>query len=621
MKMWKRIRALDPRQPGGLVLLATTALLVLPTIFALLAAGARGLFARVAPDTFYYLVVGRNAGIHGSVSFDGEHWSNGFHPLWQAIVGVLYALRLPGTGTHIDLAYLIAMGFLLLVAAVWCLADLFRRPDGSLPSLFVLLPVGAYGLIVCGAWLAIPVATMAAENPWEGPEPLYGTLWRSANGMESAAVIAVYCWIVRAFVLGEWERSRRRAAKLGGMLALLGLARLDHFAFSFVLFGFLAWRGVRARSTRAGFVPEPATPGTAAIPPSERAMALPVVAMAGIFIGIVLAYVILNKVLFGSAMPISGRMKSSWPLPITDNAQIFISFYSWLIGNKRLAAPMIWRVLQAGVPFVAALISPLVLLRIFEREDRTWAIAWAGRQPRLSQALGATAIGIVILHAYNFLFVHPVSQGNWYYPVSILFVSLLGLQLAERVRDHVLSQPPTALGTNTGLRRALTPRAAVSAALCGVFLAVGIWFNLRFDHPAGYHARYSAFYFEDAPVVKRLFANSPPKLLELDDGIVSYATGFQAMSATGFGLDGAAAVEMQKGQLLDLALSRGFDHITTLVYMNMGALSANANPEQVRAFISRVGGNSGISAAARFPLSVAYRSPKTSFGIVKIAKP
>src|SRR5213075_595506 len=105
--------------------------------------------------------------------------------------------------------------------------------------LFVLMPVGLYALLVCAAWLAVPLEQIAADNYWEGGDPVYGTMWRDANGMESAAVVAAYCWLLHACVFWDWEHDRARVAKLGGLLALLGFARLDHLCFSVLIWAWL----------------------------------------------------------------------------------------------------------------------------------------------------------------------------------------------------------------------------------------------------------------------------------------------------------------------------------------------------------------------------------------------
>jgi hypothetical protein len=576
-------RVRDRERTPGIVLSTALALLVLPPLIQVLA-NPRQLFARVAPDTFYYLVVGRNAGLHASISFDGEHASNGFHPLWQAFVSLLYAFRLPGTGTHWDLFYLVATGLVLLALSLICLSGLFRRPDGSLNPLFVLMPVGAYALLVCAAWLAVPLQQIAAENYWEGGDAVYGTMWRDANGMESAAVVAAYCWLLHACVFWDWEHDSARAAKLGGLLALLGFARLDHWCFSILIWAWLTLRAVRSEASGA----------------RRRWFAMTVT-----FVAAVAVYLFVNELIFGSAVPVSGRLKSSWPMPTASNARALFELVGWIFGRARPPFFLIWRALQSALPALIALLSPLALLDV-KTSGGALLVSWAGPRPRLSQSLAVTALGVLVLHGYDFFFVRIEHQGNWYYPVSILFVSVLALQAAERVRPWVRER----FGI-TGVRSHL-----VELSLCGALALLVLAFYLRFDHIPGYHDAFANFYFEEAPRVRATFAANPPRLLELDDGIVAYATGFQAMSATGSGLDLEGARAFEQGTLVQLALSRGFDHVTSVVYLDFAALGRGPSPQALRMFMLRSDVN--LSKAAQLPLQLAYRAEHGRFGIVKV---
>ena len=73
-----------------LVLLLTLGLLVGPVVADLALSGPRRLFAWFAADAFYYLQVARNWADLGRISFDGEHPTNGFHPLWQGVEAALW---------------------------------------------------------------------------------------------------------------------------------------------------------------------------------------------------------------------------------------------------------------------------------------------------------------------------------------------------------------------------------------------------------------------------------------------------------------------------------------------------------------------------------------------------
>jgi hypothetical protein len=67
------------------------ALFCLPVLVDLIV-HSRRVFGYLAPDAFYYLTVARNHWQTGQWSFDGEHRTNGYHPLWQWLLSLLYGL-------------------------------------------------------------------------------------------------------------------------------------------------------------------------------------------------------------------------------------------------------------------------------------------------------------------------------------------------------------------------------------------------------------------------------------------------------------------------------------------------------------------------------------------------
>jgi hypothetical protein len=71
-------------------------------------------------------------------------------------------------------------------------------------------------------------------------------------------------------------------------------------------------------------------------------------------------------------------------------------------------------------------------------------------------------------------------------------------------------------------------------------------------------------------------------MIEYDDGIVSFATGFPAMSGLGFAVDREAIPWVRDGRILWLAYERGFDHIVSLNYFGTGGLSLKSSSEEIR---------------------------------------
>ena len=528
-------------------------LLVVPIVADVIASGPARLFGYVASDTFYYLVVARHIGA-GVVAFDGSHPSNGFHPLWQALVSIPYLLGLFNGPAIAELAFTLVLSLLCLSAAVLVLGLALRRDDGSLNPLFAALPVGAYALIISPAWLTLSPQMLREQNPGEGSEPLFGTLWSYVNGMESPLVLLAF-----ALLFWAWRADlpRRRPAVFGSCLALLTLARLDQFFVAAAICAAIAWRErwwTSTASLRSGWI-------------LTSGFALPL-----------LAYLVMNSFFFGSMVPVSGQLKSTFPWPTIQNARTALHVMSSLFGAPRPPIFDFWRIFQLAVPGMAALLAPLLL-----RRDRTFLLA--------------TSLGVLTLASYNFLFVQTYGQGHWYMPLGTLLVSLIALDLSDRWLADVR---PTRV-----------------AAIVGVTMLIGGAFFLRLHRHTDYHARFSQFFFDEAPLVRARFAGHPPKLLEFDDGIVSWATGFDAMSAWGPGLDVEGALALKGGHLFDVADQRGFNHATSLVYFGAAGLSEASSQEEISMWSRRV---PAVENLAGWRLNVTYRSKTTDFVIVEFGR-
>lgn len=551
----------SPRRFFSLSLALTLGVLVVPILVDVANAGARRLFGYTAADTFYYLVVARNVGLEGTIASDGEHHSNGFHPLWQAMVSLVYALRLPGHGSHFDLAWLLTFELVLLVASVWFIARAFRRPDGSLSGLMPLLVPGAFGLLVAPVWLSVPVETIAAQNSEEGPLPLYGSLWSFANGMESSVSVAALCLLLWLWVERPLEQ-RRDATRFGLALAMLMLSRLDLVFVAGALWGLALLR----------------------LPTLRARLALTLAAATPLA-----AYLLFSKWYFGAAMPVSGSLKSTVPYVNAANFTNLWDVFNTLISGGVQSVPTFFRVSQLLVPALAVLATPL-LVWSFKRSDEGVVVSWGGPALR-ARFLSACGIGVGLLLAYDFLFVPLFSQGHWYVPVPELFVSLVVLHGVERLAERV--PQPLRWGALVG----------------GVALALA--FFVRLHHQPEYHARYASFWFDEAPSIREVLpANA--KLLEYDDGIVSWATQRNAMSGTGLGLDVEGAEASKNGALAQLAVTRGYDHVTSLVYWGFGGVESE---QGLQRWVDEHFKGLGLKGR------VAYRSKVHDWSIVQLLPP
>ena len=281
---------------GRALVALTTALFVAPALADLLGDFRRAPFRWIAADTYFYLTVSRNIARHGIVSYDGQHASNGFHPLWQAWSAGLELLRerlgLGPVGLHL----LVWSGVLATGLAIWLLGVTLLAAR-RLNRAFLGISVGVYAVLAIPFWL-VGLKAIAAHGLRGWLMPIFGSLWSYANGMESAFVILSFAFALYLAVARQAHTYTAGSLALGGSLAALTLSRLDHGLFAaalFIGFGRLCFRaGVPRRWLLAGV-----------------AFAVPV-----------LSYLLANRYFFGGFVPISGVAKRTAPMPaLMSNVQ------------------------------------------------------------------------------------------------------------------------------------------------------------------------------------------------------------------------------------------------------------------------------------------------------------
>ena len=218
----------------------------------------------VPDDVFYFLKTAQHIAHGQGMTFDGINPTNGFQPLWLYLLVPLFAVYTgePETMTRLVLA----LQVVLLAGSGWLMAKELRK---------ILLPeaVLIFGLIY-----------------------IFLVLAPGSFGMESPALIGSLT------LLFVWT-SRKRAFESNGIAAplatgmLLGfvfLARLDHVFLAIVVF---AAGGVQFLLS----------------PTQRRELFFRYLYMTIGFFAVIAPYLIYNHTHFGGIMPMSGKLKSSFP--------------------------------------------------------------------------------------------------------------------------------------------------------------------------------------------------------------------------------------------------------------------------------------------------------------------
>jgi hypothetical protein len=511
----------------------TVLLFVVPALLDLLSDERRA-YGYLAPDAFYFFTIGMNWVRFGIPTYDQQFVTNGFHPLWQWVVAALFKVISWMGFTRFTLAPAsVVVGLAFISAALVLLGRTMGR-GGRLSPWFLLLPVGVFPAIVSPWWWVFRDEMI----------PLFGTLWCFANGMESALTILTYAVVAWLFVRRP-VRAPGGALVFGSALGLMSLARLDHTVFAVVMLLGMLYQAVARKS------------------PLGLRLTLFTALAWGTLLGGYLSY---NKIMVGRFMPVSGAVKSTFPSITTGSIEALASFRSLAPRGK------LYHLGRAG-SIVATAIGALVYLP-FAVAGRGWSPPRSGDDERVGQLLLMTALGAILLAVYDVLFVTNMHIGQWYAPVSILFLSLVAIRGVDRIRARRLFR--------------FAPLAATGIVLAlGSATLVYFW-GLQRVLPWG--TMYADFCLSQVSRAVAHYGPSPPKFISYDDGVTAFATGFPTTSGTLLALDPAAEAAWRSGGFEELMTRRGVDRVMLLQY-HLGEVAAEhvgKSSDELREYASTV---------------------------------
>lgn len=347
-------------------------------------------------DGYYYLQIARNIASGAGSTFDGVNPTNGYQPLW--LVLLLPACASAGcAGTALNYIILLqGAAFAAMLLLVWMTARLSTKWMASLFAAF--------------AWLFL----MAQE---------------SFKGMEFA--IHAVCLGILGYIYLRWFSEELPAhpapfLSLGIACALGFLARVETLPLAVLVGIVLAWRGVRACTNVRG---------------NLIAFGLPVVLTVG-------GYALLNSILFGQILPISGVVKRDWSglLLLADPVYLErgwlaakLSNFFWSLRDRPFAFPLY---LVSGTFGIAGLWLAQAL-----KLGPPRGTAWLERT--LKPMTPFVLYSVVNYASFAFLFHGILSAAPWYYVVqpwlTVLFAAFLfdllsGIGLAGHARIRLVAR-------------------------------------------------------------------------------------------------------------------------------------------------------------------------------------
>jgi hypothetical protein len=312
-------------------------------------------------DAYYYLVIARNAAAGHGFSMDQISATNGFQPLWMFLL--------------VPLAWLIGSDPAVYLGTIQGLCVAFFAATGGLVCGLVRARLGLVPALVAGVLLLLPRYLNVA-----------------VSGLESAPLLLILVLLIlEALRVGSlFEHEPRFAdARVGVLVGLLMLARLDSVFIGASLAGYVAWRGlVHAQGNLAARISRTVR--------KELALFWPAFALLA-------PYLAWNAIAFGHLMPISGALKTTFPDAV------------FMPGHLRLE-------------FAGLLVLALAAVG--------WEIARGNGRDPLVSALAVLAAGLAAHALYTVLYMHW-AVFNWHFaafiPVGVLGAAMLAREAERRL--------------------------------------------------------------------------------------------------------------------------------------------------------------------------------------------
>jgi hypothetical protein len=202
-------------------------------------------------DFFYYAQIARHLAHGGGSTFDGIHYTNGYHPLWLLCLTLFF---LVGSGRLFFL--------LITVTMVFAIGSIFWVS---------LLCLRRLGVQTSGQYVIATLITFQSELLLRG-------------GMEITLALPLILLLIFSY-LDAKERDFLFFLRSGLLSSLCILSRLDSVILVFLLFGFAVWHK-KHRSAGRGSI-----------------------ALFALGLTPLWAYLLLNKLVYGAFAPISAQAK------------------------------------------------------------------------------------------------------------------------------------------------------------------------------------------------------------------------------------------------------------------------------------------------------------------------
>ena len=408
----------------------------------------------------------------------------------------------------------------------------------------LLLSSGWHGFAPCWVFLASAAVVRATGKYFLGLLMVPGLyylivgvhvrnlwIWSSQDGMESA--FSVLWGGLLFYVLSPYIRSNLSvsdASRAAGLVfPLIILSRLDDvFALPAFAGALLCTEtGWRARIRSAAWLVLPAS-------------------------STLLLYLLYNYVTAGVAMPLSGSTKSGFAgvteayLTMVIHFPVILNVKEWFTGSTSDGSVIFsnsFRYVEILYPLIAASFGA-AFLYANRRSSRAYSI------------LLAVCSYIIIKTSFNFLFVHPWHQSDWYYALVTLALSFMGAVASRGLWSRVEGQ--------------VTLRTGIITVYLLLMMLSASQFYASIVYPSS--PSLEEAYWRRAEIIRHELERAGCQgIINVDDGISAFLLDVPSMHGFAFATDRAAQHAFKDGKMLSLANSRGINTIAGFGYLTTDA--------------------------------------------------
>lgn len=365
-------------------------------------------------DAYYYIIIARNYVEHGVPSFDTIHETNGFHPLWFAVLTVAFMLGLGHASLQVQYLTIVVIEQAIWLLTMLCLVLYGRKHrDNNRKFLF---------FVVLSCWfLFLPAHSLFT------------------HGMETTLAALMLLLILRFY-------EERREVHFSALSGLLVLTRLDLYFFCVVpLFLLYALRSFDVEGLKGFFLK------------AVRILLIPSLAIA--FVALT------NYLRFGYPSPISGVIKSGFPfIPVFQPTMLLDGLLAALLTQN-------CNRLTAGLPLylVIILLTTLIFTVLSHRNN----VAGLLKNTLFAYSVAGSAlfVNIVLFQKWS------KGIDLWYLVVPLILAGvIISYAISGSVDSikRVLERTETALRVPERLNLSKSPRTFSLLVMVPLLVIVGI---------------------------------------------------------------------------------------------------------------------------------------------------